>query len=198
MDSVDQRLPDETHLAFRILFTKFYRPLLGFFIKRGCSEAEAEDFVQETLLNAYRGFSKFRRDASDATWIFSIACNLWLNHLRSQRAKKRGVRPVSLESLENDEIEQSQATRPAPESTALDEILEDERRSRLRTAIRDLPEGRRHALQLRLLHGLKYREIANVLAIEVNTVKSQIFQAKKQLEERLTQEESLVSGKGSP
>ena len=192
-----EELPGADQLAFRALFDTFYGPLLGFFLNRGCSESESEDLVQETLLNAYRGFDRFRREASDATWMFSIAGNVWLNHLRASRTLKRQVRPLSLAS-EEDTAEAAEA-RPAGDS-ALDRLLEDERRHQLQAAIRQLPEGRRHALHLRIVHGLKYREIARLLGIEVNTVKSQIFQAKKQLEERLKEPWSEVEvGKdGSP
>lgn len=177
-------IPGADQLAFRALFDTFYRPLLGFFLKRGCSESESEDLVQETLLNAFRGFDRFRREASDATWMFSIAGNVWLNHLRATRTQKRRVHPISLASVDPESEEL--ADRPVEASdSALDRLLENERRIQLKTAIQQLPEGRRHALHLRIVHGLKYREIALLLGIEVNTVKSQIFQAKRQLEESL-------------
>ena len=192
-ESSSREPPSEAgHLAFRALFERSHGPLMGFFLKRGCSEVESEDLVQETLLNAYRGFDRFRREASDTTWIFSIAGNVWLNHLRSRRTQKRAAAAVSLDPSAEAELVES-ADRP-PEISVLDRMLEDERRDQLRSAIRDLPEGRRNALQLRIVHGMKYRDIARLLKVEVNTVKSQIFQAKKQLEEKLGAALQSVSG----
>lgn len=191
-----ESFPDADRLEFRVLFERSYRPLIGFFIKRGCSEVESEDLVQETLLNAFKGFDRFRRDASDATWIFSIAGNVWLNHLRSRRTQKRAAPSVSLD--QPGEVELAESTDREPEASALDRMLEDERRHQLRDAMGELPEGRRQALQLRILHGMKYRDIARVLQVEVNTVKSQIFQAKKQLEEKLGPGSSPDDDGGGP
>ena len=180
-----ERLLKADHLTFRALFNKFYRPLVGFFVKRGCSETESEDLVQEVLLNAFRGLTRFRRDASDATWIFSIAANIWRNYLRTARTQKRAATAaLSLDQLDGDEIER-RAADATESTTVLDQILDHEQRRQLHSAIRELPTGRRQALHLRVVHGLKYREIARLLDIEVNTVKSQIFQARRQLEVRL-------------
>ncbi|MEM1182135.1 MAG: sigma-70 family RNA polymerase sigma factor [Acidobacteriota bacterium] len=198
MDSGTRRLSDGDHAAFRDLFQKFYSPLLGFFIKRGCPSTQAEDFVQETLMNAYRGFATFRGDASATTWIFAIAGNVWLNHQRDGSTQKRAVKAVSLEELDSSEVDGSGEAHSTADRPALDRILQEERRRRLRSAVEELPTGRRTALQLHLLHGLKYKEIANVLSVEVNTVKSHIAQAKKQLRQLIGPEPAEAGEEDAP
>jgi RNA polymerase sigma-70 factor (ECF subfamily) len=125
----------------------------------------------------------FRHDASVETWLFTIAANVWRNEVRSRTASKREGREVPLEGL---------AESPGALSTELHEaddplagLLEEERAGLLREALDELPAQMRRCLLLRLDQELKYREIAQVLQVSIETVKSQLFQARERLRQRL-------------
>ncbi len=181
----DPAIPGETG-DFEHLFERFYRPVSYFFANRGFSDDECRDLTQETFLGVYRGIGRFRRDASVETWLFTIAGNIWRNALRSRSAEKRDAKEVSLAAL-IDDGEQIVGD-PAADAGAggpLDDALTSERLRCLREAMAELPPQMRRCMLLRVDQDMKYREIAAVLQISVDTVKSQLFQARERLKTRL-------------
>jgi len=178
----------EPEESFDELFERYYRPVSYFFANRGFSPEECRDLAQETFLGAYRGFERFRGEASVETWLFKIAGNIWRNALRSLSAEKRDAPEVSLGGLaeEGREIADDEPGRAAKEHHPLDAALADERVRLLRRAVGELPAKMRRCLLLRIDQDMKYREIAAVMQISIQTVKSQLFQAKERLKEELS------------
>jgi RNA polymerase sigma-70 factor (ECF subfamily) len=178
--------PSEQEL--RELFERYYPSVFHFFRNRGVPREDSRDLTQEVFLRVYRGIGRFRRDASFETWLFHIATNLWLNHIRRRTAGKREAKEVSL-----DHVLESGGQIAAGRSLAggqereppLDGLIAEERRRAVREALAELPPQMRRCVVLRLDRDLKYREIAALMQISVNTVKSQLGQAKVRLEEKL-------------
>lgn len=194
MDRADQsrhrsdRAEDKQEEEFEQLFERYYRPVNYFFANRGFSSEECRDLTQETFLGAFRGMARFRRDASVETWLFTIAGNVWRNTLRSRSAGKREARELSLAALIDSGEQISEAHRIAGGSRhrgPLDNTLADERLRLLREALDSLPAKMRRCLILRLDRDMKYREIAAVMQVSIDTVKSQLFQAKERLKAKL-------------
>jgi RNA polymerase sigma-70 factor (ECF subfamily) len=130
----------------------------------------AEDITQEVFLRAYRAIPRFRGEASFYSWLYRIAINLCLNHLRRQANR------LSL------------AAEPEDAAVAADpsSLLEAQEQERLvRRAIDALPPHYRIAVILRDLEGLSYQEIADILGIPLGTVKSRINFGKRLLREKL-------------
>lgn len=171
--------PSEEEL--KALFDRYYPSVFHFFQNRGVPREDARDLTQDTFLRVYRGIGRFRRDASFQTWLFQIATNLWCNDVRRRTAGKREGREVSLDALaeKGREVPEEEPAHP------LDGMLEDERRSTLREALAELPPQMRRCVLLRLDRDLKYREIASLMQISVDTVKSQLSQARSRLQARL-------------
>ena len=164
----------------KALFDRYYPSVFHFFQNRGVPREDARDLTQETFLRVYRGIGRFRRDASFQTWLFQIATNLWCNDVRRRTAGKREGREVSLDVL-------AEKGREVSEEPAhpLDHLVAEERRSTLREALSELPPQMRRCVLLRLDRDLKYREIASLMQISVDTVKSQLSQARSRLQARL-------------
>ena len=82
----------------------------------------------------------------------------------------------------------------------LDSVLGHEQRRAMRDAVRRLPEQMQRCLTLRLYHELKYKEIASVMNLKIDTVKAHLFQARKRLEVDLSQysNETLETNEESP
>lgn len=168
---------------FDLLFDRYYRPISHFFAARGFSTEECRDLTQETFLGAYKGLGHFRHDSSLETWLFTLASNIWRNALRSRSVKKRDGLEVSIHTM----VEESLPASPmadAPDDPR-DNALADERVRMVREAIDGLPAQMRRCLLLRIDHEMKYTEIASVLQVSIETVKSQLFQAKMRLKEKL-------------
>jgi RNA polymerase sigma-70 factor, ECF subfamily len=175
--------------GFESIFGCYYGAILRFFVRCGFKQEECEELTQETFLRVYNAMDTFRCDSEVKTWLFTIATNLYRNEIRSRRTIKRTAALVSLETA----IEQGQPLfgERSPLSGAsgmdgpLDALLFDEQVRLLRRELEGLPERMRQCVTLFLNQGLKYREIAVVMQISVETVKAQIFQAKKRLREAL-------------
>jgi len=162
--------------AFRLLFERFYRPLIGFFARKGLATDVCLDLTQETFLRIYRGLGGYRHEARFETWLFRIAATTHLKYLRSRSAGKRAGEEVS---VEHDSVQLENGARQ------LDRVLAGERRRLLERAIEELPPKMRACLVLRVYHELAYRDIAALQGLSIQTVKAHLFQAKKKLEARL-------------
>ncbi len=160
-----------------------------FFARRGFSPEDCRDLTQETFLKAHRGLSRFRDEAQMKTWILRIAGNVWKNALRSRQTVKRSaVKTVSWETSaalgETPDESLPGLLRPRL-SDPLEAALDNESRRMLREAVTDLPARMRQCVLLRIDRGLKYREIAAILQVSVDTVKTQLHHARRRLRDDL-------------
>ncbi len=142
-------------------------------------ETEAEDLVQETFTKALRGFSSFTPDTDFRAWIFRILRNTFLT-------SRTGLRSRLMQSLEEEEEEGTTVavTWETPESIALASATRDA----LRSALAQLPASYREVILLCDVEEMKYKDIAEVLAIPIGTVMSRIARARKLLRESLAGE----------
>lgn len=172
---------------FRKIFHYYSRIIYKFFAKRGFNEAECEDLVQETFLRVHRNLDSFRGDAQFGTWLFQVSANVYKNELRSRTAQKRDAQEVSLEDGEPHGSGMGGAgiSLELKEEGPLEDMLTDERSEVLRRAMADLPPQMRRCVELRVNQDLKYREIAVLMGVSIDTVKAHLFQARQLLKARL-------------
>lgn len=156
--------------AFRSLFDRHTPRLLRFVLRLtpdgGRPGGIAEDLVQETWVRAVEGLDRFGWRSSFATWLQGIALNVTREALR----RRAGVAAV-------DAAEREAAGEPASDSAG---------RIDLERALARLPDGRRTVLVLHDLYGYTHAEIAEALTIAVGTSKSQLHEARRELEIILT------------
>jgi len=164
------------------LFRRYYRPLLAFFGRRGFSAEESRDLAQETFLRVYKNWASFRGESSEVTWLFQIATNLYRNTIRSRSTLKRDRPEVPLEASDGEPVV---ADRDDGKETALETILSVERTKKLRDALEELPPQMRQAVFLRVDGDLKYREIAELMSVSIETVKAHLYQARQHLRDKL-------------
>jgi RNA polymerase sigma-70 factor (ECF subfamily) len=160
--------------VFEVVFVRFFRPLRNFFANRPALREEAEDLAQATLQRAFERIHQYRpeAEASFGAWLRTIAENVWRNAVRERLAVKRALpgEPAELPAESQDES-------PNPEQAA----LAHERTRVLREALESLPPGMRRCTELRLVDDLKYQEIASLTGIGLNSVRSQLFEARQRL-----------------
>ena len=180
--------PGDLETEFRRLFDAYFEAICRYFRRRGVGQDQASDLAQETFLRVYRGLPTFRDEASPRTWIYLIAKNVWCNELRRRLAEKREAVEVSLQKVTEEGPALADNLRLAGWAEArgaLDTVLADERREKLREALRRLPQRMRRCVLLRVHHELKYREIAVLMKTSIQTVKSQLSQAQGRLSQEL-------------
>jgi RNA polymerase sigma-70 factor (ECF subfamily) len=172
---------EDRDARFHQLFKDYYGPVRYYFSTRGLATEECRDLTQETFKKAYKAFEGYREEASHKTWLLKIAKHVWLNFLRGTTTAKRGPPAVSIEGLDD------QPASDLVDTDSLDPeegLLQNERVTLVRRALAELPPQRRRCLLLRL-EGLKYREIAELLNISLQSVRSHLFQARAQMRELL-------------
>lgn len=174
--------------GFQGLYERYNRPLYNFFTNRGYCREESRDLVQETFLEAYNSRRSFRQDSPPSAWLFGIAANVWRMNLRDRKRLKRDAQVVSLDGpapgKQSDRPRVPQLADATQESLPLRKYLADERNRLLYDALHELPERMRLSVVLHL-RGYKYREIAKILNVSMNTVRSQLFDAREKLRVRL-------------
>jgi RNA polymerase sigma-70 factor (ECF subfamily) len=167
--------------SFETLFRHFYRPLHRFFANRPALREEADDLTQTTLWRAFERIHQYQPEdhAGFDAWLRTVAENVWKNAVRERLTLKRSL-PGGAVELDANEEGPALALRtetPDPERAA----LARERTRVLRDAIDSLPAGMRRVTELRLLGDLKYEDIARVQGIGLNSVRSQLFEARRRL-----------------
>jgi len=137
---------------------------------------EAEDLTQEAFLRAYRNFTLYDLERPFGPWLRTLAANLCYNHLQKARLER-----VPLED-ERDRIPSSPKMNPE----ALVELSQENQQ--LYRAIWQLPESQRVALELRHFQDLSYQDMARVMELPLNTVRSHLYRARRKLAEFLEEE----------
>ena len=135
------------------------------------TRADAEDLLQEIFLLAYRKLPEFRGDSAVGTWLYRLAMNRCLDHLKNRQTKVRGATTTLDEE-----------TMPGPKVVADGGI----KRLDLERAIPRLPDGARAAFVLHDVEGFQHHEIASILGISEGTSKSQVHKARLKLRAFLT------------
>lgn len=135
---------------------------------------DAEDALQETLLQVYRALPGFRGDSAFSTWLYRIAINRTRNWIRTQAR-------ASSERF----AERIAAVGAAPQPRLDEELVGRERRQEIRRALLKLPDHYRRAILLRHYLDMTYEEVAEVLAVPIGTVRSRLAQGRKLLMEEL-------------
>lgn len=146
------------------------------------SREEAEDILQETFLQAFRNLSRFRGEAKLCTWLYRIAYNLALMRLRRKEPETISIDQPLV--LENDE----EIPRELFDWCCLpeEELLRAELRTVLEEAIQSLPAGLRMVFLLREVEGLSTEEVAQIMGLTPDAVKTRLHRARLQLRERLS------------
>ncbi len=142
-------------------------------------EAEAADLVQDTYLNALRGWRSFRLGTDCRAWLLTI-CR---NHFRSLRRRPDRVNHLDTPELET--LASVEVFRTAV-STGMDAAFgKFDLRDAVQRELRALPEPFREAVALVDLEDLPYEEAAGILGVPVGTVRSRLYRGRRLLQERL-------------
>lgn len=150
------------------------------FVRRMCPNLEeALDITQEVFIRAYQAFARFDGRSSLRTWLFKIAYHLCVDRARRE---DRAVAEAPLEAdAESADSWQVADRRWNPETI----VLDDELRAVVERAIEELSDKLRSVLLLHDREDMAYGEIAAALELPVGTVKSRLFLARAQIQDRV-------------
>ncbi len=152
---------------------------------------EARDLVQEAFLRAWSNLDQYNPSFRFSTWLFRIAHNLAIDHLRRRRQPL-----VSLEAGEDEEGSALVLDPADPRRGPLADLANRELADALKREIDRLPPAYRELVTLRHFVGLAYNEIAELKELPLGTVKNKLFRAHSVLREALRSYLGQVGGIG--
>ena len=167
----------------RALYEQYGNQLFRYCLHQLGTREEAEDAVQSTFLNAFRGIKRGVVPELESAWLFKIAHNVCLSRRRTSWRRGRIESPTDFDVVEE--------LTPAPSRRA-DELIG------LQDVLEQMPENQRRAILLREWQGLSYREIGEELELSQAAVETLIFRARRSLaaglEQPLEAKRRLVRG----
>lgn len=175
--------------AFENIVEKYQGKIFRHLRKMVNDPSLAEDLLQDTFLNAYRGLNSFSGASSFSTWLFRIATNSALMYLRKER-------PETVEYDDKVLTDSVDVLTPSPAfvSTPLEILLSLEGKAKIEEAIDQLPLIYRSVVILRDVEGFSLEEVANILGASIPAIKSRLHRARNIVRETLT---SYYMEKGS-
>lgn len=168
--------------AFALLVRRYQGTVFNVAYRLLGNRGDAEDLAQETFIRVYRAMASFDLERPLSPWLKRITTNICLNWLEMQKARPQTT-ASDLAGVDEDEDALDRFADPgsAPEQ----QLTEAEQAQHIRNALAHLPARYRVVVELRHYQGLSYEEIASALNVPVSTVKSDLFRARKRLEEEL-------------
>ena len=165
--------------AFNALAGRWHRRLYNFIRRYLGDPEEAQDLCQQTFVRAYQSIRRLRDPQKFSTWLYQIAFNTCRDELR-----RRQRQPIlSLENLE-EHSDNPQLESPAPPDAG---AHERDLRDLLNRALQAIPEEQRVVVVMKEYQRLKFVEIAAVLQVPENTVKSRLYYGLSNLRKVLAQ-----------
>jgi len=150
-------------------------------------DATADDITQMTFVTAYQKINTFRGGSLRA-WLFQIAKNRSIDHMRYQKRRPT----LSLDgSPEDDETGDLISILPADVLPPEEAAIQAEQSERLGRLLNSLPEAFRHVLQLVDMYGMDYQEAADALNLPLGTLKSRLVRARVKLRDLVVQDRNL-------
>ena len=179
--------------AFETLVRLYEKRVFALAVRMCGSREDAAEAAQEAFLAAWQGLAFFRGESSFSTWLYRLTSNACVDLLRREGRHRAAAGP-SLDDEEAGLDVPDQALSPQ------DEAERRELREAIDRGLEALSPEHRQVLVLREMHQLSYDEIADVLSLDVGTVKSRISRARKQLRNFLLKDGNFsppLSSKGS-
>jgi RNA polymerase sigma-70 factor, ECF subfamily len=157
--------------SFDALVQMYRQPVIQYIWRLVRDPVTAEDLTQDVFLRAFTARERYAATARARTWLFCIATNLALNHLRNARYRRR------FEVLPRTEEGHRPLEARDPQQTQEDRILRREYLGRIRQAVDLLPERQRAAVLLHKYECMDYVQISATLGCSVTATKSILFRA---------------------
>lgn len=173
--------------AFEVLLARHRRPLFNFLLRSVRQPDRAEDLMQEVFLRVIQNAADFEGNAKFTTWMYTIARNLCIDHARKMSHRRHASLDASGAGDDSTPLVARIANQaPSPDRVAATPDL----RQHIAEAVEALPEEQREVFLMRQLHGLPFAEIASVVGVSENTIKSRMRYALERLQQALSHVEA--------
>lgn len=170
--------------AYRSLVERYQRRIYAMVTGMVRDKEEARDLTQDAFIKAYKNLDRFRKDSSFYTWLYRIAMNLSIDHLRKFSKRKSVEFDENIGTGDGDGGLDDRHRIGDPSKELARKQLGD----KIFDALDQLSPEHRQIVVLREVDGLSYKEIAEVLDMAEGTVMSRLFYARRKLQALLKEE----------
>jgi len=163
--------------GFEELVKRYQRPISGYVYRMVGDYEAALDLTQEIFIKVYASLSRYRAEFKFSTWIYKIAHNAAIDHLRRASGRERSL--VNGTEADNYDLPiESEGLTPEQQSER------EERRMEIEGVVRSLPTAYRELVVLRHSQDLTYEEIVEVTGLPLGTVKNRLFRAREMMRQQ--------------
>ena len=163
--------------SFEELVRRYQRPISAYVYRMVGNYESALDLTQEIFIKVYNSLNRYRPEFKFSTWIYKIAHNAAVDHLRRTATREQSL----VLGPEGDTFELPlESARLSPEQ----ESERKERRSEIEAVVRALPANYRELIILRHSQDLSYEEIVEVTGLPLGTVKNRLFRAREMMRQQ--------------
>lgn len=163
--------------SFEELVNRYQRPISAFVYRMVGDYDAALDLTQEIFIKVYASLARYRPEFKFSTWIYKIAHNAAIDHLRRTSSRERSL-SVGAESDNYELPLESEGLTPEQQSER------EERRGEIENVVRSLPTAYRELIVLRHSQDLTYEEIVEVTGLPLGTVKNRLFRAREMMRQQ--------------
>src|SRR6267142_6395813 len=163
--------------GFEELVRRYQRPISGYVYRMVGDYEAALDLTQEIFIKIYGSLSRYRPEFKFSTWIYKIAHNAAIDHLRRNAGRERSL-TNGTESDNYDLPIESEGLSPEQQSER------EEQRVEIEGVVRSLPTAYRELIVLRHSQDLTYEEIVEVTGLPLGTVKNRLFRARDMMRQQ--------------
>lgn len=168
--------------AFDQLITKYRGRVYGVVYNMTSNREDAADLTQDAFIKAFQSINRFQGQSSFFTWLYRIAINSTLTHLRKNRLRTF----FSLEKVDEEDRPSAEVIEALTDNTGADrDTFVHELQEKLNEAMQKLSIKHRTVVTLFEIDGLSHQEIAEVMNCSVGTVRSRLHYAKQLLQSEL-------------
>ncbi len=166
--------------SFEELVRRYQRPISAYVYRMVGNYESALDLTQEIFIKVYSSLDRYRSEFKFSTWIYKIAHNAAVDHLRRASTREQSL----VLGTEGDQFDLPvESTRLSPEQ----ESEQRERRVEIETVVRALPSNYRELIILRHSQDLSYEEIVEVTGLPLGTVKNRLFRAREMMRQQFVE-----------
>ena len=161
--------------AFRLIFDRYSRPVIGFIYDMVSDRELAEELTQETFVRAFRAIHRMKAETKLSTWLFGIARNVARESLRARTRANMQV------TLEHESVMDVSDQKPVP----VDRLLSKELNELIRLALEALDDDKRLVFTLKVFHQCSYEEIAEITGFSLAKLKTDLHRARAEMRRRI-------------
>jgi len=166
--------------SFEELVRRYQRPISAYVYRMVGNYESALDLTQEIFIKVYSSLRRYRSEFKFSTWIYKIAHNAAIDHLRRTATREQSL----VMGPENDQFDLPiESKRLSPEQ----ESERKERRGEIESVVRTLPANYRELIILRHSQDLSYEEIVEVTGLPLGTVKNRLFRAREMMRQQFVE-----------